>query len=105
VFSAAQAERGRAVYAESCAACHGADFEGAAEVPPLKGTAFLANWKGRTLADLMAKLRTMPPGAASSVSDADHLAALAYILQANGFPAGQAMPGDDAGLRGIGLGE
>jgi mono/diheme cytochrome c family protein len=105
VFSAAQAERGRAVYAESCAACHGASFAPAQGVAPVQGAAFLANWKGRTLADLMAKVRTMPPGAPNSVSDADRLAVLVYLLEANGFPAGAALPGDDAALRAIGFGQ
>jgi alcohol dehydrogenase (cytochrome c) len=105
VFSAAQAERGRAVYAESCAACHGTSFTPAQGVPPVQGAAFLANWKGRTLADLMARVRLMPPGAANTVSQTDHLAVAAYLLQANGFPAGAALPADDAALRAIGLGD
>ena len=106
VFSAAQAERGRAVYAASCAACHGADFTPAQGAPPVQGAAFLANWRGRTLAELMAKVRTMPPGAADSLSEADHLATLAYILQANGFPSGgQPLSADPAALREIGFGD
>jgi len=105
VFSAAQAMAGKQVYTASCAACHGTDLDGAGEAPPLKGTAFLANWKGRTLADLMAKVRTMPPGAANSVSEADRLAVVAYLLEANGFPAGTALPAGDAALRAIGFGE
>jgi alcohol dehydrogenase (cytochrome c) len=105
VFGAAQAERGRAVYAESCAACHGATFTPAQGVPPVQGAVFLANWKGRTLADLLGKVRTMPPGAAGSLPDADYLAVTAYLLQANGFPPGQPLPADDAALRAIGFGE
>ena len=45
----------------------------------------------------------MPPGAANSLPAADYLAVLAYLLEANGFPAGQALPGDEAALRAIGL--
>ena len=67
----------------------------------MQGAAFLANWKGRTLADLMAKLRTMPPGAANAVSDADRLAVMAYLLQASGFTAGQPLPGEQAQLGAI----
>ncbi|MEO6386872.1 MAG: PQQ-binding-like beta-propeller repeat protein [Croceibacterium sp.] len=103
VFSAAQADAGQRVYAANCAACHGAALDGAGEAPPLKGTAFLASWRGRTLADLMAKVSTMPPGSASSLSEADHLTVMAYILQANGFSAGQPLPSDLAALRTIGL--
>jgi alcohol dehydrogenase (cytochrome c) len=75
------------------------------EAPPLKGAAFLANWRGRTLADLSAKVHTMPPGAAGSLPESDYLAVMAYLLQANGFPAGQGLPSDAAALRGIGFGE
>jgi hypothetical protein len=39
------------------------------------------------------------------VSEADHLAVTAYLLQANGFPAGTALPADDAALRAIGFGQ
>jgi mono/diheme cytochrome c family protein len=105
VFSTAQAERGRAVYAESCAACHGASFTPAQGVPPVQGSAFRANWNGRTLADLMAKVRTMPPGAENSLDDADRVAVIAYLLQASGFRAGQPLAGDDAALRGIAFGD
>jgi alcohol dehydrogenase (cytochrome c) len=105
VFSAAQAATGRGVYARACAACHGVNFEPAPGSPPLKGAAFLANWRGRTLADLHAKVRTMPPGAAGSLPESDYLAALAYLLEANGFPAGRALPGDEASLRAIGMAE
>jgi alcohol dehydrogenase (cytochrome c) len=105
VFSAAQAAAGRAVYARSCAACHGARFEPAPGTPPLQGAAFLANWRGRTLGELHAKVRTMPPGAAGSLPARDYLAVLAYLLEANGFPAGQPLPGEEAALGGIALGE
>ena len=105
VFAAAQARDGQAVYARSCAACHGASFEPAQGTPPVRGPTFLANWRGRTLADLHAKVRTMPPGAADSLPAADYLAVLAYLLEANGFPAGQPLPVDDAGLRAIVFGD
>ncbi len=106
VFAAAQAEAGRQAYADNCAACHGADLDGAGEAPPLRGAAFLANWKGRTLAELFAKVKTMPPGAAGSLSEQDYLATLAYILQANGFrPGQQPLTANPDALRDIGLGE
>jgi mono/diheme cytochrome c family protein len=105
VFSAAQAVAGRAVYARSCAACHGANFEPAPGSPPLKGAAFLANWRGRSLGELHAKVRTMPPGAADSLPGAEYIAVLAYMLEANGFPPGSPLPADEASLRAIGLGE
>jgi alcohol dehydrogenase (cytochrome c) len=104
VFSAAQAALGKAVYTKNCAACHGADLSGSGGVPPLKGAAFLTNWKGHTVGELYAKVRTMPPGAPGSLSDADYLAAVAYLLQANGSPPGQDLPQDEAMMNAIGFG-
>ena len=72
----------------------------------MQGPAFLANWRGRTLAELFSLVRTtMPPGAADTVSEEEHVAALAYILQANGFRPGTPMTSDLAALREIGFGE
>ena len=106
VFSVEQARRGAAVYAASCAACHGADFTPAPGTPPLKGNAFLANWKGKAVGDLHSRIhQTMPPGAAGSLPDADYLAVTAYLLEANGFKAGQALPADQGQLQGIGFGD
>jgi alcohol dehydrogenase (cytochrome c) len=106
VFSSAQAVAGWRVYQQRCAACHGVEFAPARGVPPVQGAAFLANWRGRTLAELFTLLSTtMPPGAASSVPEDEHLAALAYILQANGFEAGDPLTADPASLRQIGFGE
>jgi alcohol dehydrogenase (cytochrome c) len=103
VYTAAQAAQGRTVYAEHCAACHGATFNPAQGVPPLTGPAFAANWKGHSLAELYAKVKTMPPGSGGSLSDADYRAATAYLLQANGYKPGQPLPDDEALLRAIGM--
>src|SRR5690606_19150542 len=105
VYSAAQATAGRQVYAAACASCHGVSFDAAGGVPPVQGAVFLANWQGRTLADLLAKVRAMPPGAADSLSERDYLAVTAYLLEANCFPPGQALTADVAALRDIGFGD
>lgn len=105
VYTAAQAAQGRTVYAEHCAGCHGASFNPAQGVPPLTGPAFAANWKGHSLAELHAKVKTMPPGSGGSLSDADYRAATAYLLQANGYKAGQPLPDDEALLRAVGMGD
>ena len=105
VFTGAQAAAGKQVYAAHCAACHGTTFTPAGGVPPVQGAVFLTNWKGRTLADLFAKVRTMPPGAAESLSEADYLAVTAYLLEANGFKPGEALAADEAKLREIGFGD
>ena len=91
VYTAAQADRGQAAYAQNCANCHGAQLAGTGEAKPLAGPEFLSNWNGLTMGDLFDRTRTtMPmdrPGALSRETYAD---ALAYVLKFNGFPAGAA---------------
>jgi alcohol dehydrogenase (cytochrome c) len=87
--SLAQASDGKTAYEKSCAACHGADFQGGGEAPALKGPPFLANWKGKTAAELYAFIhQAMPPGAGGSLSVGDYRAIAAYILQGNGVKDG-----------------
>jgi alcohol dehydrogenase (cytochrome c) len=81
---------GKAVYEKSCAACHGGELQGGGEAPPLKGAAFLANWKGKSAALYSFIHQSMPPGAGGSLSDTDYRAVTAYILQANGVENGAA---------------
>ena len=70
------------------------------------GPAFLANWKGKRVGDLYAQLSlTMPPGAGGSLSEEEYLALVAFLLEANGFPPGDALPGERARLRDIGFGD
>ena len=105
VFSAQQGAAGRAIYDRACAACHGRDFQPAGGVPPVAGAAFLSKWRGRAVGELFAYTREfMPPGAGGSLPDADYLALTAFILEANGFPAGAApLESDAAILRAIGI--
>jgi alcohol dehydrogenase (cytochrome c) len=90
VFSAAQARAGQQAYERACAACHGVDFQPAAGSPPLKGGAFLSNWRGRSVGDLFAYTReNMPVGQGGSLPDTQYLALVAYMLEVNDFPAGE----------------
>jgi alcohol dehydrogenase (cytochrome c) len=89
-FTAAQAARGKVVYERSCAACHGTALAGAA-APALVGPSFQARWRHRdaTVDDLFYLTRTtMPPRALGTVPAEDHAAAVAYILEANGYEPG-----------------
>jgi S-disulfanyl-L-cysteine oxidoreductase SoxD len=88
VYTAAQAERGQLVYAGQCGRCHGDDL-GGNRASPLAGERFIDHWDARTLRDLFRRIReTMPPAEAGSLSDADTRDVVAYVLQRNGFPAG-----------------
>ena len=61
------------------------NLAGGAQIPPLKGAAFMASWKGKSASQLATYLKTaMPPGAAGSLSDAEYRAVAGYVLGQNG---------------------
>jgi mono/diheme cytochrome c family protein len=88
VYTDAQAERGGVQFQQQCARCHGANLAGTFETPPLVGR-FKPYWSGAALDALFDYISTaMPldhPGSLSRAANAD---ILAFILKANGFPAG-----------------
>lgn len=87
-YSQAQAQRGRSLALQQCAACHGPKLEGRYG-PPLAGPRFLARWDGRSAEELGRYIATrMPLGRAGSLESKQVLDLIAYILQANGYPAG-----------------
>jgi polyvinyl alcohol dehydrogenase (cytochrome) len=90
VYTQEQADRGRDVYQESCAdGCHLNNLMGSGPAVDLVGDAFLARWRGLSLADLFVRIRdTMPVGNPAGLSVGDYLAATAYLLDANGITAG-----------------
>src|SRR5271154_6412699 len=90
VYTAEQAKRGEALYANNCASCHGSALGGGESAPPLSGGEFFANWNGLTLGDLFDRIRvSMPadrPGKLSREQNAD---VLAFMLSVNQFPSGK----------------
>ena len=102
VYGADQADRGRQVYEEQCASCHGDALEGLVG-PPLAGDGFLSIWSARPVVELVDKIHnTMPLQAEAPLSREQSIDLTAYILEAGGFPAGQAALADDL-LAGIAL--
>ena len=90
VYSDAQAARGQALYATSCAGCHGGSLE-CAQAPPLKGDGFVGVWQAQPLSELAGKIRnTMPQGAEGTLTPPQTADLVAHILKAGGFPAGGA---------------
>ena len=88
-YTAAQAASGRAIYERECAACHQANLQGSFEAPQLAGESFLRFWADLSPADLFVRISSsMPPGAEGSLTDEEHLDVVAYLLEANGAPAG-----------------
>ncbi len=89
VYNSAQAQRGQGVYDEHCAACHLDNLRGSAEARPLVGQPFMLDWREDTLHNLFTRVRTlMPFDDPATLRDEAYLEALVYILQVNGFPAG-----------------
>lgn len=88
VYTEAQAERGRALYTQNCASCHGTDLAGSFETPPLSGR-FMPYWSGTTLDVLFDYVSTaMPlhnPGALGADANID---IIAFLLKGNDIPSG-----------------
>jgi cytochrome c553 len=90
VFTAAQAERGKAAAAQGrCTGCHGPELGGTERAPALKGPAFLANWEDGSVNRLFVKIRDgMPPGNTDQLAPGPKLDVVTFLLRENGFPAG-----------------
>ena len=90
LFTARQAARGAAVYAKSCASCHGPNLEGGSTLA-LKGSGFMAKWADgkHSVDDLYFVTRfQMPYGAPESLTIQQYIDIVAYMLQQNGYRAG-----------------
>jgi S-disulfanyl-L-cysteine oxidoreductase SoxD len=88
VFTDAQAERGRSVFQRTCTMCHGLpEFTAGAHVPAAKY---------ENLGDMFMKIAsTMPMDDPGGLSWQEYSAVVSYILQANGYPAGdEELPAD-----------
>ena len=89
VYTPAQAARGKAVYDSTCSTCHRGDL-GGASAAALKGDHFWQNWGEDSLGSLYNLAKSTMPRNAAALPDDNYLDIVAYILQANGYPAGEA---------------
>jgi S-disulfanyl-L-cysteine oxidoreductase SoxD len=105
VFTDAQAARGQQQYAAACARCHSEDLLGHQDAPALAGTAFLGRFDGSTVDDMVQVVRrTMPQEAPNSLSTETYVEIVAYVLKANGSPAGPSeLATDRAALKQIAI--
>ena len=91
VYTADQAAAGRAVYERECASCHQPNLQGSFEAPPLAGESFLRFWGELAPSDLYDRISSsMPPEQPGELGEAAYIDVVAYLLQANGAPAGGA---------------
>jgi mono/diheme cytochrome c family protein len=90
VYTAAQAQRGKTQYSQSCATCHMDDLSGSGQALPLAGDAFMGTWEGQSVADLMGLIHdTMPQDKPGTLTPDQTLDTIAYLLQYNQFPVGK----------------
>jgi mono/diheme cytochrome c family protein len=103
VYTASQASRGETAYAKTCARCHGASLGGGDESPALTGGNFLGNWNGLPLSELQKRIKTTMPSDTVGIYDIQLVTdVIAFMLRANGFPAGTAeLPKDAEPLKEI----
>src|SRR4051794_1208481 len=89
VYTSAQASDGLAAYQTNCASCHLPDLAGRNEAPQLAGGNFRNAWGARSTAELIRLIQsTMPPSNAGGLSDDVYTNIAAFLLRANGAPAG-----------------
>jgi polar amino acid transport system substrate-binding protein len=88
LFTSAQADTGKAKFADNCAQCHGDNLEGRAG-PALKGTLFASPSANFHVSDIFTIVsQNMPATNPGSLARDDYVEIMAYILQQNGYPAG-----------------
>ncbi len=100
VFSAAQARRGRRVYTQNCESCHGAELKGGEMAPSVAGSDFIVFWTELPVGSLFERIKvSMPEDGPGRLSDEEYTDVVAYLLEANDYPAGEEdMPADKAAL-------
>jgi mono/diheme cytochrome c family protein len=89
VYTSAQADKGKALFGDNCAKCHGGTLDGNDEIPALKGSHFMADWESQTVADLINRVHTtMPMDDPGKLNTESATSVVAYLLQQNQMPAG-----------------
>ncbi len=91
-YSVDQAQQGKAVFGRRCESCHGENMTGGVGGgPPLTGDYFFGLWGDQSLSAVYSFIKSaMPEDNPGSLSNGQVTQVLAYILQFNGFPAGDA---------------
>ena len=104
VYTEQQAARGQKAFGRSCGGCHRDDLRGGDEgQPALTGIEFMAEWRDRTVADLLQLVaQTMPKTAPGSLGAQTYLEIVAFLLKSNEMPPGATeLPTDADGLEQI----
>ena len=95
VYTDDQAMAGEKIYYARCSSCHGDELGGIERAPALAGASFLDAWRGRNLRRLVDRIADMPPTEPKSLTPADAVAVLAFLLRSSDAPSGPAaLPAD-----------
>jgi len=90
VYTTEQADRGKALYAQSCASCHAGDLRGDGQAPSLVEEEFSFQWGDTSVAELFEQIRKlMPADRPNSLPRQSYADIVAFILQSNKLPAGE----------------
>ncbi len=82
VYTAEQADRGKALYTQSCAGCHSADLRGDGTAPSLVEGDFAFQWADTSVGELYEQIRKlMPSTRPNSLPPQSYIDIVAYILQ------------------------
>ena len=103
VFTAAQARSGRRVYTQNCEACHGPELKGGELAPSLAGSDFIVFWTELPVGALFERIKvSMPEDGPGRLTDEEYTNVVAYLLEANDYPAGEKeLPVDKTALDAI----
>lgn len=91
LYTEEQATAGATIFGKVCAECH--------EKADITKPDFRSKWNGRTLFELFELVRTtMPDSNPGGLTRDEYAGAMAYILKANGLPAGTTAVMPDSAL-------
>lgn len=99
LYTGEQAQAGKEQYADHCAACHGHNLEGKVG-PTLKGPNFARKTSGYTIGSTFSYVANqMPGGNPGSLEEDQYVQIMSYILEENGYLAGEEELTYDGALR------
>ena len=100
VFTSAQARRGRRVYNQNCASCHGQGLRGGEMAPSIAGSDFIVFWTELPVGSLFERIRvSMPEDGPGRLSDEEYTDVVAYMLDRSDYPSGETeLPADKEAL-------
>ena len=98
-YSEQQAKRGKDQYNQNCSKCHLDNLRGVGSAPPLVGDEFRQRW--HSVGDLFSKTSmSMPGDNVHGLRTDTYVDIVAYLLQANGLPAGrEGLPNDGSAMK------